>query len=142
MLAEVLQAMWKKVLGVKIELHNEEWKVFIETRNKKDFQLARDAWILDFVDSASLLECFTSNSPQNNTGYKNSEYDSLIVKASTEMNHELRTKYLMQAEKIIMQDLPVLPIYFYSSAVMKNPKVKNILRASTGMISFRNVEVE
>ncbi len=142
MIAEVLQAMWKKVLGVEVELHNEEWKVFLETRSKKDFQIARDAWILDFVDSASLLECFVSNSPQNYTCYENSEFDSLISKASGEMNHKLRTEYLMQAEKILISDLPGLPIYFYSSSVLKNPKVKNIIRTPTGIISFRAVEIE
>ena len=142
MLAEVLQAMWKKNLGVEVELHNEEWKVFLETRMKKDFQIARDAWILDFLDAASLLECFTSNSPQNNSNYQNPEYDSIIKKASSEMNHELRIKYLLQAEKILMQDLPVLPIYFYSSSVMRNPKVKNIMRLITSTLIFREAEVE
>ncbi len=58
------------------------------------------------------------------------------------MSHELRTQYLIEAEKILMNDLPVLPIYFYNSAVMKNPRVKNIIRNVTGNIYFRLAEVD
>ncbi len=142
MLAEVLQAMWKRNLGIEVELHNEEWKVFLETRNRKDYQIARGALILDFVDAANLLEFLTSTNPQNSTGYSNPDFDSLITAASSEMSHELRTQYLIEAEKILMSDLPVLPIYFYNSAVMKNPRVKNIIRTVTGNIYFRLAEVD
>ena len=141
-LAEALQGMWKSALGVEVELLNEEWKVFLETRIRRDYDIARDAWIMDFFDAASILELCTTNSPQNNTGYSNPEFDDLMNKANYEMDHVKRINYMHEAEKILMKDLPVLPIYFYSSAVMQSRRVKNIYRSPRGFVLFRGAEVE
>lgn len=140
-IAEVLQAMWKQVLGIEVTLANEEWKVFIETRMNRDYEIARDAWLLDFFDAASILELFVSDSPQNHTGYSNPEYDELINKISKEMDHVKRVNYMHEAEKFLMNDLPVLPIYFYSSAVMQSKRVKNICKSPRGWVFFRGAEL-
>ena len=140
-LAEALQGMWKQVLGVEVELLNEEWKVFIETRMKKDYFIARDAWIMDFFDAGSLLETMITNSPQNNTGYSNKDFDKAMKNAATEMDHVKRINYMHEAEQILMNDLPVAPIYFYSSAIMQSDRVKNIYRSPRGFLIFRNSEV-
>ncbi|MBQ7733818.1 MAG: peptide ABC transporter substrate-binding protein [Synergistaceae bacterium] len=141
-MAEALQGMWKSVLGVEVELLNEEWKVFIETRIRRDYDIARDAWIMDFFDAASILELCMTNSPQNNTGYSNPEFDDLMNKATYEMDHVKRINYMHEAEKILMKDLPVLPIHFYSSAVMQSRCVRNIYRSPRGFVLFRGAEVE
>ena len=141
MLAEVLQGMWKQFLGIEVELLNEEWKVFIETRRKKDFDIAREAWIFDFYDAANLLECLISNSPQNDTGYSNEKFDKAMKNASMETDKVKRINYLHEAEKYIMEDMPVAPIYFYSSAVMQSKRVKNIYRSSIGALIFRGAEI-
>ena len=115
-LAEALQGMWKSVLGVNVELVNEEWKVFIETRQKKDYDIARDAWIMDFYDAGSILETLISNSPQNNTGYNNPKFDEAMTKAAREMDKVKRINLMHEAESYLMDDLPVLPIYFFRRA--------------------------
>ena len=140
-LAEALQGMWKQVLGVEVELLNEEWKVFIETRNRKDYDIARDAWLMDFVDGMSIMEQCMSTSPQDKTGYKNAEFDELMRKATYEMDRVKRINYLHAAERILMEDLPVAPIYFYTSAVMQSKRVKGIQRSALGWVIFRNAEV-
>ena len=140
-LAEALQGMWKKNLGVEVELVNEEWKVFIETRNKKDYDIARDAWIMDFYDAGSILETLISNSPQNNTGYNNPKFDEAMTNAAREMSHEKRVNFMHEAESYLMEDLPVAPIYFYSSAVMQSKRVKNIHRSPLGFVLFRGAEI-
>ncbi len=140
-MAEALQGMWKNVLGVEVELVNEEWKVFIETRNKKDYDIARDAWIMDFYDAGSLLETLTTTSPQNNTGYSNPKYDEAITNAAREMDRVKRINFMHEAEKYLMEDLPVAPIYFYTSAVMQSKRVTNIHRSPLGFVLFRGAEV-
>ena len=140
-LAEALQGMWKQVLGVEVELLNEEWKVFIETRNRKDYDIARDAWMMDFVDGMSIMEQCMSTSPQDKTGYKNAEFDELMRKATYEMDRVKRINYLHAAERILMEDLPVAPIYFYTSAVMQSKRVKGIQRSALGWVIFRNAEL-
>ena len=140
-IAEALQGMWKKFLGIEVELVNEEWKVFIETRLKKDYDIARDAWIMDFFDAASLLETLVSDSPQNNSGYSNKEFDEAMKNASTEMDHAKRVNYMHKAEEILMRDMPVAPIYFYSSAAMQSKRVKNIYSSPRSFLIFRRAEV-
>ena len=140
-IAEVLQGMWKQVLGVEVELLNEEWKVFIETRSKMEYDIARDAWMFDFVDAMSILEQFISNSPQNKTGYANPEFDEAMRKSAYEMDHAKRINYLHEAERIMMEDMPAAPIYFYTSIEMQSKRVKNIHKSPLGWVLFRNAEV-
>lgn len=142
MMAEALQGMWKKVLGIEVELLNEEWKVFIETRNRKDYDIARDAWIMDFVDAGSILELFITNSAQNNTGYSNEKFDEAMRAAAHEMDRVKRINFMHEAEKILMEDMPAAPIYFYTAIEMQSKRVKNIHKSLLGWIIFRNAEVQ
>ena len=140
-LAEVLQGMWKKNLGVEVELLNEEWKVFLETRNKSEFDIARDAWILDFNDAANLLETLMSDSAQNDTGYSNPEFDNAMRKSAYEMDNTKRINFLHEAERILMEDMPVAPIYFYSSGSLQSKRVRNIYKSPRGILLFRTAEI-
>ena len=139
-MAEALQGMWKQVLGVEVELLNEEWKVFIETRNRKDYDIARDAWVMDFFDAGSLLELCITNSAQNNTGYSNPKFDEAMNNAAREMDYSKRINYMHDAEAVLMKDLPVLPIYFYSSALMQSKRVKGIWHSPRNFVLFRGAE--
>ena len=141
-IAEALQGMWKQVLGVDVELLNEEWKVFIETRQKKEYDIARDAWMFEFVDAMSILEQFMTTSPQNHTGYSNPKFDDVMKKAAYEMDHVKRINYLHEAEKMLMEDLPCAPIYFYTSIEMQSKRVRNIHKTALGLVLFRNAEVQ
>ena len=140
-LAEVLQGMWKKNLGIEVELLNEEWKVFIETRRKHNFDIARAAWLLDFCDAANLLETLMSASPQNDSGYNNSDFDQAMKNAAVEMDNAKRINFLHRAEEILMKDMPMLPIYFYSSGMLKSKRVKNVYESPRGLLIFRTAEV-
>ncbi|MBQ7543810.1 MAG: peptide ABC transporter substrate-binding protein [Synergistaceae bacterium] len=139
-MAEALQGMWKQVLGVEVELINEEWKVFIETRNRMDYDIARDAWIMDFFDAGSILELCISGSAQNNTGYSNPRFDEAMRKAAVETDRVKRINFMHEAEAVLMEDLPVAPIYFYTSAVLQSKRVKGIHRSPLGYVLFRGAE--
>lgn len=141
-IAEALQGMWKKFLGVEVELLNEEWKVFIETRKNGDFEIARNAWIMDFFDAGSILETFMSDSPQNDSFYKNEKFDLAMKNASIEMDRVKRINYMHEAEKILMEDMTVAPIYFYSSALMQSKRVKNIYHSPRDFEIFRRAEIQ
>ena len=140
-IAEALQAMWKRNLGIEVELYNEEWKVFINTRFQKNYQIARHAYLVDFFDPASLMDILVSDSPENVTGYNNPEYDKLVVAARSEMDHAKRIGYLLKAEDILMQDLPVLPINYYSTPYMVSERVKGMYISPRNWDFFRGVEI-
>ena len=141
MLAEALQNMWKEVLGVNINLLNEEWKVYLKSTQDGNFDMSTHSWILDIPDASNILELYKSDSPQNNTGWANSEFDELMRKADLEMDYSKRINYLHEAEKILMREMPSLPLYFLSMAEMKSERVKNIYRSPIGIILFRTAEI-
>lgn len=140
-LAEALQAMWKQVLNVNVKLYNEEWKVFIDTRNHKNFQIARHAYLVDFFDAASLLEIFVTGAPENVTNWSNPEFDAHVNAASREMDHKKRIEHLIAAEDILCTELPALPIYYYTGTYMLNPRAKGVYLSPRSWDFFRGVEL-
>ncbi|MBR0150300.1 MAG: peptide ABC transporter substrate-binding protein [Synergistaceae bacterium] len=141
-LPEVLQGMWKTALGVKVNLVNEEWKVFLTTKRNGDFDIAESGWAMDFPDASNLLDTMASDSQNNDSRYDNPEYDALIKKAQVEPDRLKRMNYLHEAERILVDDMPLAPLYFYSAAVMKSPRVKGIYHSPSGIIYFRGTEVD
>ncbi len=140
-IAEALQAMWKQNLGIDVELLSEEWKVFIDTRAQHNFDIARHAYLVDFFDAGSLLELWLTGTFENYAGYSNAKYDELLKASMREMDHAKRIDNMVAAEKILMEELPVLPIYFYATPYMIKPKVKGIYLSPRNWDFFRGVEI-
>jgi oligopeptide transport system substrate-binding protein len=121
-IAQVIQQQWSK-LGIKCELRNLEWGTFLDTLSNTKYSVARSAWTGDYPDPNTFLDMFVTNGPNNQTNWSNAEYDKLI-RDSKYVGGAERLKILTQAEQILMDELPILPIYFYVSKNMVNPKVK------------------
>jgi len=124
-IAVAISAMWKKNLGVKVQLINEEWKVFLNRRKSKtETQLYRASWIADYNDASSFLALFTSNSAKNDTGYAHKDYDSLIEQIESTMDKEKRDRLIQQAEQKLLDDQVIMPIYHYVSRHLVKPNIK------------------
>ncbi len=124
-IAIAIAAMWKKNLGVKVELINEEWKVFLNRRKSKtETQLYRASWIADYNDASSFLTLFTSNNPKNDTGYANPDYDNLIKQIGSTMDITKRENLIRQAERQLLDDQVIMPIYHYVSRHLVKPDIK------------------
>jgi oligopeptide transport system substrate-binding protein len=112
-IAESIQNMWKKTLGVTVNLHPQEWKTYLGDRRVLNFDVARAAWIGDYVDPNTFLSNFFSNSGNNQTGWKNPKYDALLKEANMMMDVPARMKKLKEAETLLLTDMPMIPIYYY-----------------------------
>jgi len=113
--AVAVASMWKQVLGVNTELVNEEWKVFVNNRSLGIVtQVFRGGWIADYADPASFLDLFASHSSLNNTFYQSARFDNLLDAAKSSSGAE-RMDLLRRAEVHLMQDMPVIPLYYYVS---------------------------
>ncbi|KKJ76482.1 peptide transporter [Kiloniella litopenaei] len=124
-IAIAVQNMWKKTLGAKVNLVNEEWKVYLETRKLKEAtQAFRAGWIGDYNDPNTFLELWLSDSGLNDTGFDSPEFDSLMNQAKLEQDADKRKKLLMQAETIFLEANAVAPIYHYVTKRMVKPYVK------------------
>jgi oligopeptide transport system substrate-binding protein len=120
--AVAIAAMWKQVLGVEATIRNQEWKVYLDTRNqKKETQVFRMGWIGDFNDPAAFLELLRSTSGQNDSGYANLEYDRLLAAAQSELDAGRRAGLLAEAERLMLADMPIVPVYFYVSMHLVKP---------------------
>jgi oligopeptide transport system substrate-binding protein len=126
-IALAIAAMWKQTLGVKTTLRNQEWKVFLETRRlKQGTQVYRAGWIGDYDDPYTFSQLLHSENEMNHPGYSSEEYDELINLAATKNAGESRLDVLRQAEKAMLEDMPIIPIYFYVSQHLIKPRVSGL----------------
>jgi len=124
-MAVAIASMWKQVLGAEIKLLNEEWKVFLQSRKNKDlWDVVRYGWVGDYNDAFTYAEIMHSTHGQNDSGYNNSQYDALVEAAAIEGDLVKRAGMLAEAEKIMLNDYPIMPIYFYVSKHLVQSRVK------------------
>lgn len=124
-IAVAVSAMWKKVLGVKTTLRNEEWKVYLNSRTQRNFQVIRAGWIGDYADPYTFLSLFKSDvGSMNPSVYKSKAFDELIKKAEVEIDSAKRMTLMQQAEQVLMEAMPIIPIYHYTTQHLVSPKLK------------------
>lgn len=124
-IAEAVGSMWNRELGVDIRLLNKEWKVYLDDQSNLNYDLTRSGWIADYADPITFLELFTTGNGNNDTGWSNLEYDRLIAKAMSSATEEAHLEALHDAEAILMRELPILPLYWYTRIYLMDPHVKN-----------------
>ncbi len=137
-IAAELQQRWKKNLGVEVRLANMEWKVFLRTKRDGDFQIARGAWVGDYPDPTTFLECYMSESGNNMSHWKNATYDALIEEANRMDDPVERMACFHRAEALMMEAMPLAPIYFYTEPYIQRPALHGVMRNSVGDLSFRD----
>lgn len=139
--AEALQAMWKEHLNANVTLLNQEWKVYLDSMNQLNYQLARSGWIGDFVDPINFLECFTTGNGNNRTGFSSPQYDALIAEAVRTLDAHTRLHILQEAERLLLEEVPLIPLYFYTNTFLKSPKLNGLYPNILGYISFKDLSV-
>ncbi|MZQ75338.1 MAG: peptide ABC transporter substrate-binding protein [Peptoclostridium sp.] len=140
-IAEAVQEMWKQNLGINVELSNQEWQVFQDTRNKGDYVIARDGWLADYVDPMTFLDMFISNSGNNHPHWNNPEFDAMIGDAKKESDPEKRFQIMHQAEDLMMADQIVLPVYYYTNPMMFKSYVKDVRVSPLGFVYFDTADI-
>ncbi|MDV3428999.1 MAG: peptide ABC transporter substrate-binding protein [Bacillota bacterium] len=126
-IGEMLQDTWKKTLGINVKLANQEFKVYLKSMDTLNYDLCRAGWNADYSDPTTFLNMFRSFDGNNDTGWKNSKYDDLMAKGNAEADPAKRMNYFHEAEKILIDDMPIGPIYFYTTSVLIKPYVKGIV---------------
>ena len=124
LIAEAIQQMWKKNLGIDIALVNQEAKVWADSGRQMNYQISRMGWVGDYIDPSSFLDIMTSDSGNNKTGFSNPEYDRLIADAKRTADTTKRYELYQRCEEILSQEMPFAPIYFYTRTHLRLPEVK------------------
>jgi oligopeptide transport system substrate-binding protein len=141
-IAEAIQQMWRQALNIDIALRNEEWKVYLDSQDNKAFDLQRGGWIADYVDPHVFLEIWTSTNLNNDTGFANAEYDRLFQQALAAKNDAERYEIYQQLDAILVDELPVIPIYYYTAVHALNPKVKGYYPTLLDTHAYKYVWIE
>ena len=119
LIGEALQNMWQTELGVTVNLVNQEWNTFLDTRKNGDYSIARNGWIADYNDPMSFLDMWLTGGGNNDAQYSNPDYDALIMQAKSTSDLAERMSLMHQAEDILMgQDVVHAAIYFYTDKYM------------------------
>lgn len=141
-IAVAIQQIWKKELGIEVTLENVEWKVFLDRERQLDYQIDRASWVGDYLDPNTFLEMFTTGNGNNKTGFSNSEYDSLINAAALEPNVEKRMALFQRADAILVEEVPILPLYIYRWHRLVSTSVKGWHDNVMEYFSYKNVYLE
>jgi oligopeptide transport system substrate-binding protein len=123
LIAQALQARWREVLGIHVELQSQEWKVYKHALATGAYQLARSAWSGDFPDPAAFLELFTSNSEQNQTGWKSEQFDAAFAGAANARTAGERLAAYQRAEALLLTEAPVIPLVHNRNKFLIAPEV-------------------
>lgn len=141
--AEVVVQMLKENLGVTVGLENTEWKVYLDKQRNLQYDISRAGWIGDYVDPNTFLDMFVTGGGNNNTGFSDPEYDKLVKDAAMEADPAKREKILRRIEEILVVDkLPILPIYFYVNQGLLAPKVKGFYHNIRDLHPFQYIRIE
>lgn len=123
--AIAIAAMWDEKLGIKAKLVNQEWKVYLDLGAQKQFQIRRAGWIGDYNDAWTFLELLKGDiGKQNPAGYTSGRYDELLRRSATTLDLNERARILAEAERIMVEDTPVAPLFHYVSKAMVKPHVQ------------------
>lgn len=123
-LAEAVQQIWHRHLGIEITLYNQEAKVWNDTLRQKNYQIGRFGWSGDYLDPSTFLETLRTGDGNNHTGWSNAEYDRLLDAARTTADNAKRFELFQRCEEIIRDECPLALVYFYSRNILLRPEVK------------------
>jgi ABC-type oligopeptide transport system substrate-binding subunit len=124
-IALAVQAMWRKVLGAEATTVNVEFQVLLDQMREREItQVFRSSWFGDYNDANTFLAIMQSDSAANMPGYSNPEYDELMESAGAQYDLARRRLYLEEAERVLLADHVVIPLYFYVSKHLVKPEVE------------------
>lgn len=143
LIAEAIQNMWKTNLGIDIKLRNEEWAVYLESQKKINYNVSRSGWIGDYADAMTFMDMFVTKGGNNQTGWSNAEYDKQIKEVANKSgDQKVRIPAMHAAEKVLMDEMPIMPIYYYTLPWVIKDNVKGVFRSSLGPIDYKLATVE
>lgn len=138
-IAQVAQQQWKKMLGVNVVLQSNDSKVHIDLLKNRTYQLGVGSWFADFRDPISFLEIFKfKDNGTNNTEWENQQFIELLNTSANAKNDEERHKLLKLAEHTLINEMPVIPLFYSSYNYVKNPAIKGIYFSELGYLDFKH----
>lgn len=141
-IAELIQAQWKRTLGIDVRLQNQDWARYLASRRQGEFWISRAGWIADYLDPNTFLEMMTSKNPNNHGRWSHPDYDRLIAQAQVEPDETRRFALFRSAEEILLTEMPIMPLYFAVSRAMVKPYVRGYYQNVLDIHPLKNIWVD
>jgi oligopeptide transport system substrate-binding protein len=122
--AEAVQQMWKEELNIDVGIENQEWKVYVDSLNRANYDIGRLGWTAAYMDPLAFLSIWTTDNGNNHTHWSSAEYDNLLHKASQTSDPQERLAILHHAEEVFLSEPPVVLVYWYTRTYLLDPSVK------------------
>jgi oligopeptide transport system substrate-binding protein len=140
--AIMIAAMWKEELGINTTLTDEEFRVFLQSRRDKEkWDVVRLAWTADYNDASNFLDIFRINSANNDTGYSNPIFEKYLDDAAKTADQEIRRTLLEEAERTMLADYPVIPLYYFVSKRLVKPYVLGVQPNALDRVGSKSITV-
>jgi ABC-type oligopeptide transport system substrate-binding subunit len=124
-IAQALQQMWQRELGIRVELRNEEWKVFLDNRKLGNYDIARGGWLPFTPEQSEYFRLCHSTSVSNDSGWNSREFDALCDQAETTMDRDQRHALYRRLDEMVLEHMPIVPLAHYSLVRLVDPIVQN-----------------
>ena len=122
-IAIAVASMWRQALGVRVRLQSEDFSSLMQDIERGDVQMFRSSWIGDYNDPYTFAQYFKSDFGINLPHYDDPAYDALVDRAEAQLDPARRAELLERAERLMLHDQPVIPLYFYVSKHLVKPQV-------------------
>lgn len=123
-MALAIANLWKQKLGARVELTNQEWKTYLDSRQSGQFEVIRSSWVADYNDPSAFLGLWGSGHSGNMARFANPAYDKLLAQAANSQDPAERARLFDEAEAILQKEAPIAPIYQYTNARLIKPWLK------------------
>jgi len=123
-------------------LVNQEWKVYLQSCYEGNFEIARRGWIGDYLDPMTAMETMLGDNSNNNSNWKNPEYDRLVKEAQKTLDNQKRMQLMHDAEKILLDDMPILPLYYMNQHNCIKPYAKGYYVDGLGNLYLKGALIE
>jgi len=123
-MALAIANLWKQKLGARVELTNQEWKTYLDSRQSGQFEVIRSSWVADYNDPSAFLGLWGSHHSGNMARFANPGYDALLTRAASSRDEGERARLFDEAETILQEEAPIAPIYQYTNARLIKPWLK------------------
>ena len=133
---------WRRELGVEVNVFARRWGAHWEALEQGSFQVGRGGWLGDYPDPSSFLELFVSDNELNRSNWGSSGYDDLIREAARTRDAASRNRLLSSAERQLVQQLPALPLFHFSTVSLVNPRVRGYIDNPLDMHLLRYISLE
>jgi oligopeptide transport system substrate-binding protein len=141
LVAEAVQEMWRRDLGVEVGLVNQEYKVVFANRRAGNYQVLLGDWVADYLDPTTFLDLWRSDAGNNHTGWGAAAYDALLGRAAETADPAARAALLREAETLVLDAAPFAPVYFNTHIYLLHPAVRGWQPSPMDHLDYRHVSL-